>query len=421
MRLSASLFPADAALANRGGVPFGAVVHPFSKSSTISSLAKPPARCDACGAFANGFCATNARNGHWACCFCGSGNVDRSLIDGIDADAKSLPELASREVEYVFRDARGGSDARRASERASTSASTSALRASSEPAEGAFSHQNARPPVVFVLDESLDSDESRLMRRAVGHALDALPDDASVGLVAFAGAVSVYDVAASTRQRAALGREGAAAAASVVPGHASPDARDLSDVFDEARGGPSRFIARLGDEGVRETLAAVVSSLAPARRRGEGAARARPRSFGAAVETAVAVLAGAYGGFDGGGKSDRDTASRGRVIVCLGGPPTRGPGAAAADETSEFYDAEERAARAYVETLAETVRFFSFSQPRRFASLSSLPASTSGTSARAFRDAVCVFLFSTRARRTRRRRTRDRRVSLDPLGDVLLA
>ena len=133
------------------------------------------------------------------------------------------------------------------------------------------------------------------------------------------------------------------------------------------------------------------------------------------------VLDGAYGGFDGGGKSDRDTASRGRVIVCLGGPPTRGPGAAAADETSEFYDAEERAARAYVETLAETVRFFSFSQPRRFASLSSLPASTSGTSARAFRDAVCVFLFSTRARRTRRRRTRDRRVSLDPLGDVLLA
>ena len=29
MRLSASLFPADAALANRGGVPLGAVVHPF--------------------------------------------------------------------------------------------------------------------------------------------------------------------------------------------------------------------------------------------------------------------------------------------------------------------------------------------------------------------------------------------------------
>ena len=45
------------------------------------------------------------------------------------------------------------------------------------------------------------------------------------------------------------------------------------------------------------------------------------------------------------------------MIVCLGGPPTRGPGAAAADFSSEFYDAEERAARKYVETLAETVRF----------------------------------------------------------------
>ena len=346
VRLSASLFPADAALANRGGVPLGAVVHPFRAGARAdetamparASLAKPPARCDACGAFANGFCVADARNGHWACCFCGAGNVDRSLIvDRVDADARALPDLASREVEYVFRD-ETRDDCRGRSLRPS----------STEPAR--------RPPVVFAIDEALDPDEARDARRAVGRALDALPDDASVGLVAFAGAVSVYDVAASARRRAALGREAVAAAASVVPGHASPSARDLSDVFARARGGPTRFLARLGDEGVRETLAAVVSSLAPARRRGgEGAARTRPRSLGAAVETAVAVLDGAFAR-DGDRDGDGDVASRGRVIVCLGGPPTRGPGAAAADETAEFYDAEERAARARVENLAETVR-----------------------------------------------------------------
>jgi hypothetical protein len=216
--------------------------------------------------------------------------------------------------------------------------------------------------VVFVLDESLDLDESRLMRGSVARALDALPDGTRVGLVAFADAVSAYDVRTDAALAGFDGGDVCFAAASVVPGHRSPDARDLSAILDEKRGGPSRCIARLGDEGVRETLAAIVASLAPAgNKRREGAARTRPRSFGAAVETAVAVLDGASAR-DAGTRdaNNADTASRGRVIVCLGGPPTRGPGAAAADFSSEFYDAEERAARKYVETLAETVRFAFF-------------------------------------------------------------
>jgi protein transport protein SEC23 len=258
--------------------------------------------------------------------------------------------------------------------------------------------------VVFVLDESLDLDESRLMRGSVARALDALPDGTRVGLVAFAGAVSAYDV----QTDAGLGFDGGDfcfAAASVVPGHRSPDARDLSAILDEKRGGPSRCIARLGDEGVRETLAAIVASLAPVgNKRREGAARTRPRSFGAAVETAVAVLDGASAR-DAGTRDAKnaDTASRGRVIVCLGGPPTRGPGAAAADEQSEFYDAEERAARAYVETLAETVRFFFFSRDNPF------PFGVTET-------------FSARVSpRVSSRTVTPPRGRLDPLGDVLLA
>jgi hypothetical protein len=85
--------------------------------------------------------------------------------------------------------------------------------------------------------------------------------------------------------------------------------------------------------------------------------------LGAAVETAVAVLesvSSSSGKESEPGKERHKNQNRGRVIVCLGGPPTRGPGAAAADFSSEFYDAEERAARKYVETLAETVRFAFF-------------------------------------------------------------
>ena len=409
MRLSASLFPADAALANRGGVPLGAVVHPFRArrvadddeddggALSSTSVRKQPARCETCDAFVNGFCVVNARNGHWACCFCGSGNMHRSLIVPLDADAAALPELAAREVEYVWTPSRD--DSKSQSDLRATSVSAgSVLRttyASCEP---------SRPPVVFVLDESLDLDESRLMRGSVARALDALPDGTRVGLVAFAGAVSAYDV----QTDAGLGFDGGDfcfAAASVVPGHRSPDARDLSAILDEKRGGPSRCIARLGDEGVRETLAAIVASLAPVgNKRREGAARTRPRSFGAAVETAVAVLDGASAR-DAGTRDAKnaDTASRGRVIVCLGGPPTRGPGAAAADEQSEFYDAEERAARAYVETLAETVRFFLFSRDNPF------PFGVTET-------------FSARVSpRVSSRTVTPPRGRLDPLGDVLLA
>ena len=355
MRLSASLFPADAALANRGGVPLGAVVHPFRDEASDKALSqmtiqKPPTRCETCGAFVNGFCPVNARNGHWACVFCGSGNVHRCLINPVDANAAALPELAAREVEYVF------------SSRRETDKTTRRADADAALRDESFS-TNGNGPVFFVLDESLDADESRLMRRSVSRALDALPDDKEVGLAAFAGAVSVYDVAASTRKSISALDGVAPVVASVVPGHRSPDAHDLLDVLDETRGGVRRFIARLGDEGVRETFAAAVKALAPIRRRGggdQGAARTRPRSLGAAVETAVAVLesvSSSSGKESEPGKERHKNQNRGRVIVCLGGPPTRGPGAAAADFSSEFYDAEERAARKYVETLAETVRF----------------------------------------------------------------
>lgn len=424
MRLSASLFPADAALANRGGVPLGAVVHPFQTRRVAeddgvdasTSVKKQPARCETCGAFANGFCAVNARNGHWACCFCGSGNTHRSLIVPLDADAAALPELAAREVEYVWTPSRDDSkDSKDSKSPSDLRATDSATEGSAEISVGALrttstyssrEREPSRPPVVFVLDESLDLDESRLMRGSVARALDALPDGTRVGLVAFADAVSAYDVRTDAALAGFDGGDVCFAAASVVPGHRSPDARDLSAILDEKRGGPSRCIARLGDEGVRETLAAIVASLAPAgNKRREGAARTRPRSFGAAVETAVAVLDGASAR-DAGTRDAKnaDTASRGRVIVCLGGPPTRGPGAAAADEQSEFYDAEERAARAYVETLAETVRFFFF-----FSRDNPFPFGVTETFSA--RVSPCVSS----------RTVTPPRVRLDPLGDVLLA
>ena len=45
----------------------------------------------------------------------------------------------------------------------------------------------------------------------------------------------------------------------------------------------------------------------------------------------------------------------GRVVVCASGPATRGPGGVAADEDSELFDFEEKAAKEYVDELSITV------------------------------------------------------------------
>ena len=43
------------------------------------------------------------------------------------------------------------------------------------------------------------------------------------------------------------------------------------------------------------------------------------------------------------------------MVVCASGPATRGPGGVAADEDSELFDFEEKAAKDYVDELSITV------------------------------------------------------------------
>ena len=76
--------------------------------------------------------------------------------------------------------------------------------------------------------------------------------------------------------------------------------------------------------------------------------RRRPRCLGPALETAVALLR--HGTTGGGGGT-----AGGRVVVCASGPATRGPGGVAADEDSELFDFEEKAAKEYVDELSITV------------------------------------------------------------------
>jgi hypothetical protein len=70
-------------VANCGSLPLGAVLQPFAPAGAASSapprLRREPARCQICGAFVNRFCGVDARNGRWACVFCGASSFCREF------------------------------------------------------------------------------------------------------------------------------------------------------------------------------------------------------------------------------------------------------------------------------------------------------------------------------------------------------
>jgi hypothetical protein len=246
-------------------------------------------------------------------------------------------------------------------------------------------------PVVFVLDQTLDSDELAALRFSMKRALETLPDTTPVGIVTFGGSVSVYDLGAMSAQGSDPAISRKTALAVCVSGHKSPKAHDLRAVLDDSH----TFMANLGD-GARDAIAVVLDSMCGtrdsldslqasrhertqtnARTQTHRAKRLRPRSLGAAVETAAAVVCSYFRAREEKtSTTDSETKTTGntskqkggtptpgaRLVVCLTGPPTVGPGAVAFDEllTHELYAAETRAAAAYVEELAKTVRTFFF-------------------------------------------------------------
>ena len=165
--------------------------------------------------------------------------------------------------------------------------------------------------VVFVVDESLDEDEAESLR--------ASP---STRRAPPAGRADGAGLIRRRRRRAeidlALRRRGASsplhASAEIVPGTRSPTPEDVAGIVGEARpaGIAARFLASAADGGEDRLDAALASLRRPFARDSAASrvpARERPRCLGAAIETAAMLLP------DGG-----------RLVVCAGGPPTRGPG-----------------------------------------------------------------------------------------------
>lgn len=345
-----------------GSLPLGAVIGTgafFQESNDVETKSTrvnhAPSRCVQCFAFVSGFCIVDASTGHWQCCFCGTGNVDHTALRNNECDASALLELCSPNVEFEW--VTGDEH------ETHKSAGANFTRTSKN-------SNQTKSPIVFVLDETLDDDELQLMCGSILQSIDNLSKETPVGIVTFGAAVSAYDQDAMNKQSIDNGNTAhkrLLAVAHVVPGHKSPDSGDLRSVMlgDESHGASNRFIQKLGS--CRDAIKVVLNSLKCGSNKSP-AKRDRPRSVGAAIETAATVVCQYLGkGDDDTSDNNLNAPSRsprndgGRVCVCLGGPPTRGPGSANANVNSEFFVAETNAAAAYVNELAETVRIhFSF-------------------------------------------------------------
>ena len=328
-----SAFPRTKALANAGSLPLGALVSPFAPPAVGAPAEDPPlrrdpARCARCVAFVSPFCAVDTANGMWRCCFCGCDNSDAMFAVGAPGAAAGFPELTRVDVEYLTDAAAAafvgiGGDLR-------PLVGTGLLDVSPLGSASGAGSASTPPAVVFVVDESMDDDESASLRRSLLRCVRGSDPSTRVGFLTYAAAVAAYDLSVNT----------GVAAAEVLPGSRSPTPEDVEDLVGDGR----MYVAPLSE--CADAIDAIVSSLRPAS--GGGSVRRRPRCLGPALETAVALLR--HGTTGGGGGT-----AGGRVVVCASGPATRGPGGVAADEDSELFDFEEKAAKEYVDELSITV------------------------------------------------------------------
>ena len=215
--------------------------------------------------------------------------------------------------------------------RARRSSSSSRARTACASRRGTSRSASTTPAVVFVVDESMDDDECALLRRSLLRCVRGADPSTRVGFLTYAAAVAAYDLSVTT----------GVAAAEVLPGSRSPMPEDVEDLVGDGR----TYVAPLSE--CADAIDTIVSSLRPASGGGSSVSvRRRPRCLGPALETAVALLMHGRTGGDSPG---------GRVVVCASGPATRGPGGVAADEDSELFDFEEKAAKEYVDELSITV------------------------------------------------------------------
>lgn len=197
------------------------------------------------------------------------------------------------------------------------------------------SESSMTAPVVLLIDDSLDEEHLAQLQESLHTFLDSLYPGTRIGIVTYGRTVAVFDLS-----------ESEVAAADVLPGDSSLS-QELKQMLIYGTG---VYMAP-----VHACLAiahSIISSLRPYR--GGSPEEKRERCLGTAVEVVLALIQGPATDLPVG--SSKRSGGRSRVLLCVGGPTTLGPGSLPFSSTHPNYAYMEKKAIKHMEHLGQEAR-----------------------------------------------------------------
>eukprot|EP00899_Mesostigma_viride_P004844 jgi/Mesvir1/14360/Mv09764-RA.2 len=307
---SSSAVPNLKKLANTRSLPLGVLMCPFPASSDPRAgppmLRRAPVRCTKCGAFVSAHCGVQPSTGRWSCGICGEANVSAAEYGA--EDLSSCPELVGDAVDYL-------------------------LPAVGQPLGYYSGHEGGQEPTcVFVLDDTLEEAHLQDLQQSVLRVLRSLSPTTQVSIVTAGSTVAIYD----------LGLSGIASA-ETLPGERAPSV----DLLRPLLFGTATCVAPIHT--CLPIAEAIVMALRPYK--AGLPAMERRRCTGAALEVALALLGA--GDVASGYAPPVVGRSRGRVVACLGGPTTLGPGSVSLEPSHPNYSYEKSCAMQFLDKLGK--------------------------------------------------------------------
>ena len=293
VRLTWNVWPSTRIEAAKCVVPFAALyspVKPLGPNAPV--VAYDPVRCKGCGGVLNPYAAVDFQSRLWTCALCHARNAFPAHYAGI-SDQNLPAELfpTATTIEY----------------------------------QTAPSAPVSPPAYVFVLDAACAGDELAAARRALGAALDALPDYSRVGLVTFGTHVQVHELGFSELAKSYVFQGAREYSPSAVasqlglgggppPGMTRGGPGAAPEAASQHRSGGARFIVPLSE--CEFTLNNALDELS--RDAFAPAPDCRPaRCTGTALTVAAALAAAAL----------PPGSCAARILLLVGGPSTDGAGA----------------------------------------------------------------------------------------------
>ncbi|KAJ4820758.1 Protein transport protein SEC23 [Rhynchospora pubera] len=299
--------------ANVPSLGFGAVVSPgLEIGSGLEIIERDPYRCQNCGAYSNLYCEVLIGSGKWQCVICKTLNSSEgSYICTSKAELLSWPELATSAVDYVSGNRRPGFVP--VPEARSTS------------------------PVFLLIDECLDEVHLTHLQGSLHAFVDSLPPTTRVGIITYGRTISVYDFS-----------EGSVVSADTIAGDNSPS----QDLLKPLIYGTGLYLSPM--HASLPVAHSIFSSLRPYKLNEPEVSR--DRCLGAAVEVALGLVRGPTAEISRG--IIRRSGGNCRIVVCVGGPCTYGPGSVPASVNHPNYAYLEKNSIKYMEKLGKEARRF---------------------------------------------------------------